>query len=182
MKSYNGIYFLRHLKTLNNKKGIISGQGDSEIIQKEYLKINLKQFDKIFCSPSLRCRETLKRLGNDFFSADNIVYDKYLLERDMGKLEGMLKLEAEMVYPELFINGSFNVFRTPPQGESFGSFESRIYKFYNEILNTDEQLNVLICSHNQTLKLLRLLILKKDISYQSWSEYSFKNGKVIEKA
>lgn len=100
----------------------------------------------------------------------------------MGKLEGMLKLEAEMVYPELFINGSFNVFRTPPQGESFGSFESRIYKFYNEILNTDEQLNVLICSHNQTLKLLRLLILKKDISYQSWSEYSFKNGKVIEKA
>lgn len=180
MKSYSNIFFLRHLKTLNNNMHIISGQSDSEIIQVDYLKVNLSVFDKIYCSPSLRCIKTLELLGNNSFSTDNIVYDKRLLERNMGSLEGILKTEGKKKYPELFMSEAFNIFQTPPQGESYKSFKRRVNEFYNEMLNTDERLNILVCSHNQTLKLLRLLVLGEDVTYQSWSEYSFKNGELNE--
>lgn len=180
MKFYSNIFFLRHLKTLNNNMHIISGQSDSEIIQVDYLTVNLSGFDKIYCSPSPRCIKTLELLGNNSFSTDSIVYDKRLLERNMGSLEGILKMEGKKKYPELFMSETFNIFQTPPQGESYESFKKRVNEFYNEILNTDERLNILVCSHNQTLKLLRLLVLGEDVTYQSWSEYSFKNGELNE--
>lgn len=180
MKSYSNIFFLRHLKTLNNSMHIISGQSDSEIIQLDYLAEHLSGFDKIYCSPSLRCIKTLELLGNNSISADDIVYDERLLERNMGSLEGLLKTEGQKKYPELFMSETFNIFQTPPQGESYESFKERVNSFYNEILDTDERLNILVCSHNQTLKLLRLLVLGKDVTYQSWSEYSFKNGELKE--
>lgn len=180
MKSYCNIFFLRHLKTLNNNMNIISGQSDSKIMQVDYFEVDLSGFDKIYCSPSSRCIKTLELLGNRSFSADNIVYDKRLLERNMGSLEGILKTEGGKKYPELFINETFNIFKTPPQGESYESFKRRVNEFNNEMLNTNEHLNILVCSHNQTLKLLRLLVLGEDVTYQSWSEYSFRNGELNE--
>ena len=180
MKSYNNIYLLRHLKTLNNDLHIISGQRDSEILKTGCFKINLNQFDIIYCSPSLRCIKTIKLLANQSDTACSIVCDKRLLERNMGSLEGMLKKEAQKKYPELFVGEYFNVFKTPPRGESYECFKRRVEDFYNECLCAKKGDDILICSHNQTLKLLRLVILERRITYQSWSEYSFKNGYLTE--
>lgn len=180
MKSYNNIFFLRHLKTLNNDLCIISGQSDSEIMETNHHLIDMSRFDKIYCSPSMRCIKTIELLGNQSDTLSNIVYDKRLLERNMGKLEGMIKEEGEKKYSELFRDGVFNVFKTPPQGESYVCFKERVEEFYNDYLYVKGNNNILICSHNQTLKLLRLLILKKDISYYSWMEYSFRNGELTE--
>lgn len=155
---------------------IISGQSDSEIIKKEYATVDLMNFDKIYCSPSIRCQKTLEILGNNSLSAEKIVYDNRLLERDMGHFEGLSKTECKKMYPKLFMNGAFDVFQTPPQGESYEKFKKRVSSFYDEILKPSNQLNILVCSHNQTLKLLRLLILGKNITYKTWMEYSFENG------
>lgn len=180
MKSYNYIFFLRHLKTLNNDLHIISGQSDSEIIKTDCLKIDFSGFNKIYCSPSQRCIRTIRLLGNQSDAISSIIYDKRLLERNMGSIEGMLKKEGKYKYPELFRGETFDVFKTPPGGESFECFKERVKAFYNEFLCAKQGDNILICSHNQTLKLLRLIILEKDITYQSWAEYSFKNGELTE--
>ncbi len=174
----NNIFFLRHAKTLNNDLCIISGQSDSNIISEDYLKIDFNYFDKIYCSPSLRCIDTLDILNCMPFSICNVLYDKALLERNMGHLEGMLKIDGLSKYPDLFTNGSFDVFKTPPQGESYKTFKNRVYCFYNDCLNTNDQLNILVCSHNQTLKLLRLFILNKKVTHETWLEHSFKNGEI----
>lgn len=178
MISYDCIYFLRHLKTRNNGLHIISGQSDSKIINANFLELDLSKFNRIYCSPSRRCVRTIKLLGHQSDAISRVVYDKRLLERDMGDLEGMLKKEGEIKYSELFRRGTFDVFKTPPQGESYECFKSRVKEFYQELLCNQQGNNILICSHNQTLKLLRLFFLGKDITYQSWSEYSFENGKL----
>lgn len=180
MKSYNRVFFLRHLETQNNRLHIISGQSDSPIIETRCSKVDLSKFDRIYCSSSKRCVKTLQLMGEQINLISNIVYDKRLLERDMGILESISKEEGKNKYPELFRKENFNVFETPPQGESFESFQKRIKEFYSEYLCTYERLSILICSHNQVLKLLRLLMLEKDITHQSWSEISFENGKIVE--
>lgn len=180
MKLYNNIFFLRHLKTRNNDLCIISGQSDSEIINSNYHLIDMSHFAKIYCSPSLRCVKTIELLGNQSNIVSNVIYDERLLERNMGSLEGMTKEEGTKKYSELFREGMFNVFKTPPQGESFECFKKRVKAFYNDNLRVKESGNMLICSHNQTLKLLRLLILEKNITYHSWAEYSFQNGNITE--
>lgn len=178
MTSYADVYFLRHLKTINNKLNIISGQMDSDVIQTNYLTINFSDFDRIYCSPLTRCKKTLEILGERTYDASKIIYDNRLSERNMGMLEGKLKNNEELSYPELFIEGSFDVFQTPPYGESFEVFYKRVRKFYNEIICVNLEKDILICAHNQTLKLLRLLIMQKEITYESWSECSFENGKL----
>lgn len=50
------------------------------------------------------------------------------------------------------------MFEVPPQGEDYEHFKERVEDFYNESLCIDDDLNILICSHNQILRLLRLLI------------------------
>lgn len=178
MKEYNNIFFLRHLKTSNNDLCIISGQRDSEITDVNRHFIDMSRFDKIYCSSSLRCVKTLELLGTQSYTVSDIVYDKRLLERNMGNLEGMKKEDAKKKYSELFNGGTFNVFSTPPQGESYECFKERITEFYNEYLCEKESNNILVCSHNQTLKLLRLLVLEKHITHHSWLEYSFQNGEL----
>lgn len=180
MKLYSNIFFLRHLKTLNNDLHIISGQSDSEIMDIDCTLIDMSRFDKIYCSPSLRCIRTIEQLGSRSNSTRGIIYDKRLLERNMGSLEGILKEEGKNKYPSLFKQGMFDVFKTPPYGESYECFKERVHDFYNEHLCIKKNNNILICSHNQTLKLLRLFVLEKDVTYQSWKEYSFKNGELTE--
>ena len=180
MKLYCNIFFLRHLKTKNNILHIISGQSDSEIVSENYMKEDFNKFDRIYCSPAIRCKRTIDLLAYGPFGTDNIIYDERLLERNMGNLEGVSKKEIRTEYLDLFENGSFNVFKTPPNGENYECFKNRVNDFYSELSSINIPLKILVCSHKQTLKLLRLLILEKEITNQTWSEYSFKNGVIDE--
>ena len=179
MNTYHKIVFLRHLRTLNNDCQIISGQSDSKVVSHNCVELDLKKFDDIYCSPSPRCRETLKIMNEHDPDLVNVIYDTRLLERDMGCLEGMTRAEAQDRYSDLFTDNRFNVFKTPPDGESFEIFENRVREFYVEKLCKTRNQYVLVCSHNQTLRLLRLMILKKSVTCQSWLEYSFDNGQPI---
>lgn len=178
--SCNKIFFLRHLKTTNNKLNIISGQSETPILSTPYhSKEDFSQYDKIFCSTSKRCVETIKILSRNRIPNNAVVFDSRIEERNMGLLEGMSKKHCQTIYPYLFHRNYFDPFLTPPNGESYQNFKDRLQNFYNEYLSSGEQGNILICSHNQALKLLRLLILEKEISYQSWEEINFLNGKIL---
>lgn len=172
----NNVFCLRHLKTKYNRLHVITGQSNSDIVETKTISIDLNNLKEIYCSPSLRCVKTLQILGGLSFDANRILYDERLLERNMGCLEGMRKSEAEEKYPDLFYGGRFDLFKTPPLGESFAFFSERVNYFYRECIESTMESGLLISSHNQTLKLLRLFILNKKITYQSWEEYSFDNG------
>jgi broad specificity phosphatase PhoE len=169
------------MKTEDNLVGIISGQRDVDVMYCDGTKIDFKvdMVDQIYCSDLIRCRNTLKLLMDKQNINDvNIHYDTRLNERGMGDYEGKKKSELIKIYPQEFKNGLFDVFKTPPNGEGYYKFHKRVYQFFEEYLNNYGSQKVLVCSHNQVLKMLRLLILGKEVSYKNWSEKTFKNGVV----
>ena len=171
------IYFLRHFLTENNKNNIISGQSDSSICINKYDVYEKKMFDYVFCSPSLRCKETINTVSKLGIEWKQIEYDERLYERNMGDLEGTRRDYASKKYPDLFRNRKFIVQCTPPNGETFFDFYERLYSFYSDIIDRKLRGNILICSHNQSLKMLYYIIFDMKITQQSWETLKFSNGK-----
>lgn len=174
------IYFLRHAKTEYNYQNIISGQSDSPITCKPVLLSSKQQFELIYSSPSKRCIETISYLEN---STTTPKYDDRLLERYMGTFEGKSKENLKIDFPNLFKETNkklnFNLFETPPKGESYDCFYERVYSFYQECIVPNNSKNILICSHNQTLKMLYFIYTKTPLTFDSWMRINVPNGKII---
>lgn len=180
LKMENKIYFLRHFKTLNNLNNVISGRSTSPTIATDFILPTNTIFHKIYCSPAERCRTTMNALPNNILDNADIIFDERLLERNLGNLEGMPRNNAIKSYPFLFSKNKLDVFSTPPNGESYEVFSQRLHQFYNDtICNMQNRQNILICSHNQTLKMLYHILTKSDITSVSWRNLSFDNGVII---
>ena len=177
----NHLYFLRHCKTEYNDKKIISGSQDVHIYPKqEITNIDLIKSEKqltIISSDLIRCKETLDLLLPLINSPQYIFYTDSLRERNMGILEGMFRREADNKYPELFNQQRFIYYKTPPHGEEFDKFKKRISMIYKFIIMLSERQNVLICSHNQVLKLLYFQILNLKID-ENWFKKEFCLGEI----
>ena len=172
------IYFLRHIKTVYNRDNIISGIADAETLPGQALLYDpaLPFFDCILCSPLLRCRETVKLLPQDLKS--NIIYLDALKERDLGILEGVKRSTAMYQYPDLFINSKLNVSKPIPDAESIEDVQRRLRAEVLPLLRAHIHENILICSHNQTLKILYALLYGIEIDNQFWHDTNFVNGKI----
>ena len=173
------VYFLRHLKTKYNMDGIISGTKDSEIVpgqriintQKDFLKI-----EKVLCSPLKRCKTTISMFYDQKI---HIEYMDELSERNMGVLEGTRKEEAKEKYPYLFCGSKLDVDASIPNGESVWDVQKRlavVIKFLHDSRNK----NILICSHNQTMKILFFSLMNIPITNNAWQCLNFPNGVVID--
>ena len=173
----NSVYFMRHLPTKSNLCGKICGQSIYEPIVAVTNIIAPLKFDAILCSSAVRCRQTVEML--EHFSGINtkISFTSDLLERNMGNLEGECREDMIRMYPHLFSGNKFIVTSCPPCGESFACFYYRVNKFYN--LNIKGQTgNLLICSHNQTLKMLYFIMLGIEITDQKWESLNFIGGTI----
>ena len=53
--------------------------------------------------------------------------------------------------------------KTIPEGEAFSEFYERVYSFYQDRLAKAEK-NVLVCVHNQTLKVLKAILFQNEIT------------------
>lgn len=180
MKGSTRIWLMRHLLTTDNKQGYISGQRDIDI------DININVDDEkemvdfsgdVYSSPLKRCGNTIKKKVN--VPQKKVICDERLLERNMGIFEGKKRSDLIYQYSEYFVNKKFNVFLQPPAGETFVEFYERVASFYINIIETRSK-DILICSHNQTLKLLKCLIEKKEVSLDYWCGLNFSNGKIYE--
>lgn len=173
----NHLYFLRHFKTLNNINNVISGRSVSPVVATNIFTSTNTIFSKIYCSPAERCQITMNALPNIVLKNAEIIVDERLLERNLGVLEGIPRNTAIKSYPNLFSNSKLDVFSTPPHGESYETFFERLFQFYIDLTNNmiDTQ-NILICSHNQTLKMLYHIVTKNNITSISWEKISFDNG------
>lgn len=170
------IYFLRHFPTENNLTHVLNGRSlTTPIVNSTPIHCE-DSINDIFCSSALRCRQTIECFSQSTLSS--ITYTDLLLERDLGIFEGQPRNQMQTQYPTLFFNSKLIVFATTPKGETFSIFQNRIRTFWN-ICNNTSHGSVLICSHNQTLKMLYFEIKKSPLTIDTWNNLSFPHGKII---
>lgn len=170
------LFFLRHLKTANNSQKRINGKSLLQPIEKEEAIIGDCTIDEIWCSDALRCRQTVECFLKDKASVP-IIYTELLRERDMGVWEGELRDNMSTLYPEYFHNRKFHVFMTPPSGESYEALKNRVEETIRKLRKRDR--NVLICSHNQFLKMAAFMMTGKEISQEKWEAFQFPHGVIL---
>ena len=136
------IYIVRHGQTDYNKEGRYGGRIDSDLNEEGIREANLLKeelsnisFDLVFCSPLTRTHHTAKIITNH-----DIIFDERLLERDNGKLDGMLKKD---VPKDIDFNSEDN-----PYGiESIKHFRNRVDSFLNDITSKYPDKNILVVTH-----------------------------------
>lgn len=175
------IYFLRHIKTVDNLSGKISGRSDSPTLPEQILRISCKiekRFDQIYCSPYKRCRDTIALLPSTLQT--NVYYDPSLIERSLGILEGMDRIEAIRCFPQLFENDKLKVNTQVPGGESIEDVKQRVSAIIDILIAiTNRKKQILICSHNQTLKILLAELKSIPITNHYWQTVNFQNGELV---
>jgi len=133
------LYFIRHGNTDWTENKNASGQKDPKcqgrcdislnatgIAQAKALKEKLKgiKFDKVYCSPLTRCRQTLEYS----YSGDApIIFDDRLTERDFGKFEGLTRSEFD--FSSWWNSKKEMQFET---GESIFDVQKRVFAFLDE--------------------------------------------------
>ena len=175
-----GIYFLRHFKSYFNDKDIISGRMDTDIIgnQEIIYRSDIPQyFDYAFCSSKKRCMNTLNTLPQNIIK--RYVDTDSLIERNVGVLEGMRRSEAVEKYPNLFYKGKLSVDEEIPEGETIEEVKKRLELIVLLLTETSKDKNILVCSHNQCLKVLYSMLKGVEITNEYWHSLNFENGTVI---
>lgn len=135
MKSYV-IHFVRHGLTTENVQKKYTGQMDVHLSEEgvKNLETLRDKYDYprgklYFCSPLIRCKETLKILYNE----DNFTTVDGLKECSFGDWED--KSMADLVNDETFkkwIKGDNDI--SPPNGESNNQFTSRIFNAFEKLV------------------------------------------------
>ncbi|MWV44366.1 histidine phosphatase family protein [Paenibacillus sp. HJL G12] len=134
---------MRHGSTVWNEQKRYLGHSDLSLSlhgQKELSsardKLKEMMFDAVYCSDLARCRESLEVVRPDLMA--NAVYDSALREMDFGKWEGQTydQLKDWPLYRQ-WLDDPQHV--TPPQGETWDSFERRIAGFLKSMLQSGEQ-------------------------------------------
>ena len=150
------IYFVRHGQTDWNKLKIMQGHTDIPLNKEginhaKFLRDKLKdiKFDKVFCSPLTRAKQTAEIIMQG--RSESIEYVECLKERSYGKYEGEAKSSFD--YDNFWNYADKNGI------ESFFSFAWPLTHFiYNELLNNYADKNVLIVSHGGVSKRFEILL------------------------
>ncbi|MBS0208544.1 MAG: histidine phosphatase family protein [Planctomycetes bacterium] len=107
--------------------------------------------ERVFCSPLLRCLQSLQQVTARC-SLPTLTFDDRLLEIDYGAVEGLTIDDARRHYPELFHAWDRHEDPCFPDGESTQAVERRVVKFVNECWGGAG--NTLTCTHNVVLRAL----------------------------
>lgn len=157
------ITLVRHGQTESNYLEIC--QGSSNILlndtgrrecQKLRDKIKDKKFDVCYMSPLVRAVETAMILIGDRVQ---MIPDKRLVDRDLGELEGKERsLYDANKYWDYSLNAS-------EQGvEPVQNIFKRCNEFLDYILEKHKDESVLIVAHAATIRAIRHILLKSDLS------------------
>ncbi|MCL6601446.1 MAG: histidine phosphatase family protein [Paenibacillus sp.] len=133
------LVLLRHGLTQWNAERRYLGQTDLSLLpsileqlsgQKEQNGL-LGDFWRVYSSDLLRCRETLACMMPAF--RDVVVYDNRLREMNFGDWEGFTyeQLKSNSLYRS-WLDEPWAI--TPPNGEAWEAFESRVDEFLSELL------------------------------------------------
>jgi len=146
------IYILRHGQTDYNIEGKFQGQVDikmnkngEEQTDKAASELKKTHFDVVFCSPLSRTRDTAKKI-----KCNTIIFDKRIIERSFGSLEGQYGIPN---YEENL--EKYNI-------ESIEKLKLRVNNFLDEIIEKyKEKENILIVTHEGIAQVINLYFNKQ---------------------
>ncbi len=125
-------------------------------------------FDEIYSSPLKRASETAEIIGKGF--NQNIVYDDNLREWDNGVIAGLLRKEANILYPEP--KGGRKYFQKIEEGESLLDLRCRAEYFLANLLEylqkEDKDKRVCIVSHGKMISMLYRSFLGLPLDCDIW--------------
>lgn len=170
----NHLLFLRHFETRLNAEKRICGRSLEEPALNSLDVLCDIPMDTAICSPAVRCVQTMDALLRNM-QIPAVFYDAALVERGMGVMEGELRSDMIDAYPELFSDGKFRLFETPPSGETFEAFYTRVREFWERVNKTYNG-TLLVCSHNQFLRMLYLIVQELPVTEVEWKSLSFQHG------
>lgn len=142
------LYFIRHGKTDNNLKRLLSGRYDiplneegMEQARKEALEMKDLHLDIIFCSPLTRTKQTCEEI-NKYHNVP-VIYEECLVERCFGKYENktIKKMKPEKYWNYFKDENNKGIERL---SEVFG----RVYAFLDKIKEEYKDKDILIIGHN----------------------------------
>ena len=174
------LYVIRHCATEYNASNWISGNSDVPIIDKTVDISCYSRSDniKVYSSPLKRCIQT-GNLLKDKIGFKRMQLDSRLKERNMGIFDGVDRNICMQKCADMFtFDGKFILEKTPPNGESFNEFYERVSQFWSDISIELEDYDIIVISHNQTLKVLYSIINGLDIE-SIWKKLYFRNGSLV---
>ncbi len=156
------LVLVRHCEVIEEFQGKYNGHIDIPLSKKGLLdakalgeKLGSYNFDAVYCSDLLRCRETL----HQFHLQIPPIYTDLLREKSWGKHEGMS-------FEEIALSGiqytSFEKWIKQLDGESVENFTQRVQTFFFHTLKRQHFKTVLIVSHSGVIK--SFLAMKNNIS------------------
>ena len=159
------IYLVRHT-TPHIDKGICYGQSDLALVDNypEEFKAILDTIPKegyhIFSSPLQRCSAFAKWYTEyaEVAYKSSIIYDDRLLELDFGDWELMPWNDISQKDIEPWMNDFVNV--RVPNGESYTDLTTRVYSFFDELIQSELTQPVIIVTHAGPIRSLLAKLLK----------------------
>lgn len=147
MKTVN-LYLLRHGKTWFNEKEIVQGWCDSLLVPEAILEAKNKSkkmqtipFSKVYCSPTMRARQTASLICPDLAYQENVG----LMEIHYGYLEGESAKTLALFYPNRY---DFENFEGFAGGESWKEAGPRFQKAISKIIeDAKDGEHILVVSH-----------------------------------
>lgn len=155
------IYLIRHAETeynrINDKIGGRSshlhinakGQEQAKGLKKRLLE-NRLTFDKLFCSSSIRAKETMSFLVDDI---ERVIYSDELEELSQGDWESLPRKEIYTKERLEEINANNYTFKAP-NGESQKDVEQRMCRYIEENILTQGVGKYAIVTHGMSIKCL----------------------------
>lgn len=143
------IYVLRHGQTDSNIKNVVgginedinlTGKKQAEQVKDKIQKLNI---DLIICSPSIRTRNTCKIINSQNIP---VLYDKRIIERDVGKYENVSWKEIDRKEFWNYYSNKYNGL------ESMKSVYNRVFELFKEIKEKYVYKNILLITHGGTAR------------------------------
>ena len=139
---YNG-----HNEIGLSKKGLVQAK---ELAK----KLDILEFDAVFCSDLPRAKETLKHSSH----AKNALYTDKLREKSWGKHEG-LSFEEIIAQGEIeYVN--FLQWIESLEGEPYKEYIKRVEAFFFEFLPSLKKENILVVTHAGVIRVLMSIVKK----------------------
>jgi len=172
------LVLVRHGLSSFNEKGLIQGRTDDSYLTDKGYEQAFKSgevlsginFDQIYSSPLVRAAETAKTIQKNLKGENNIIYDKNLLEVDLGQWSGLTINQIKNKYPENYL-----LWKNDPENLKLENIHNLTYhpiqelykqanEFIQNILNIyleKDEANILVIGHNAILRCLILLLIGK---------------------
>lgn len=179
------LFVIRHGETEYNRLKLFMGQANPELNknglkQAESLGKKAKKLsiDLILSSTKIRCKQTAK-IVNKYLDKE-IIYDRRLVERNIGVYKGLTEKEVKDKYQGSFKNDIVKIYNeTPPKGESANHVQKRVFAAMRDVIRKFPDKRILVITHGYTARMINKFF-NPNISERDFFKFAIKKTNMKE--